>query len=654
MSAGDEGIPSPVAEYQRRLLECLSPDRPPEYWDVVSPANNLTEAETRSLLTVTDRYVQILSEVVSTHSELSLPHRQRVLDSVPQWLFHMGKDYPAYTVCVIRALIWNPYFTLALQEVSSGVLPTPSPDDDTSTDTCTPPAKRAACLTPHPSDVEKQCWETARQDFLDTCVRAVPELVAMLERISAPSHASKEGIESIRLDGQIQYLTACLSGVLLRPCVTLPPDYTPCPEMIHEAACMKLTSRGNAALRSQLSRLQEYPVFASCALANVGVTSGGRFRARPLSVTPDTLYQSYRDRRISLFLSSEDSTGETWVDNHNVWIGNVGRMVRAEACVVGIGPGLVIVIQGCRDGYCRIARVSGYAEIGGFHNNINKSLGTFMDHPLAGVRVTGYANPFGRPPLPRNSRASDYGVERIQTLCQTACLFRGCVYYIARLDYGDGRKDSGIRVFECPLDTLVWREIGGGENLAPGGPYRPGPERWFPGNWAFTEVMHPVGDSIVCVFVGHKIKGSELWAFDPQGGDGDINVRRYGDVYPPTLHPIERDCYGRTNPLYSRCVQMGETVYRVRVTDGTYAHLLARDTVTGEEEVCAEIDRQLTSPYITEVPVDILRPNRPRRAQFSDHWRPLLTKLSRDCMYCVIGAEGRGGEETGFVIRLNE
>ncbi|GIQ90808.1 hypothetical protein KIPB_013743, partial [Kipferlia bialata] len=264
-------------------------------------------------------------------------------------------------------------------------------------------------------------------------------------------------------------------------------------------------------------------------------------------------------------------------------------------------------------------------------------------HPLSLVEIPGVYNPFTK------RGAEDMEMSERPFVCNhthAATLLGTCVYYICRVDIRRSQSECsydvhGMRVFECRLDTMEWREIGVGSREK---------EEWFPEG--YTENVCVVGDTIVCEM--RDTSEQSLWAFDPQHSDGsDIHVRRWSRHYPLGMTPHQRDYFCRRKEIiYSGSVQMGRHLFRVRLT-GTYiAHLMARDTITQSEEIWGEIDRKLTSPYVTFK----LGPEREdwHKSYHDNEGLPVLAAHTRESLYCIIGEGTRGCEDRGYVIRLTE
>ncbi|GIQ83876.1 hypothetical protein KIPB_005272 [Kipferlia bialata] len=255
------------------------------------------------------------------------------------------------------------------------------------------------------------------------------------------------------------------------------------------------------------------------------------------SSTPHSLYQSYRGHLTRLYQSTADA--EYSYDEPYATRVPSKLLVRGGACVVGLGGGSVMYIQ---RRHCRVVDVVGIASLNTLYDVANEDLGTRIPHPLSLVEIPGVYNPITM----RGAEDVDPAPRRVVcTHTHAAALLGNCVYYICRVDIGWCRYNQwlnpnydvhGMRVFECPLDTMEWREIGVRSREK---------GEWFPEG--YTENVCVVGDTIVC----EMQKGSKqsLWAFDPQHSDGsDIHIR---------------------------------------------------DPLTQREEIWAEIDRRLTCLYVT-------------------------------------------------------
>ncbi|GIQ86208.1 hypothetical protein KIPB_008016, partial [Kipferlia bialata] len=264
-------------------------------------------------------------------------------------------------------------------------------------------------------------------------------------------------------------------------------------------------------------------------------------------------------------------------------------------------------------------------------------------HPLSLVEIPGVYNPFTK------RGAEDVETSERPYVCNhthAATLLGNCVYYICRVDIRESQSDGnyevhGMRVFECPLDTMEWREIGEGSREK---------GEWFPEG--YTENVCVVGDTIVCEMTDNcKLS---LWAFDPQHSDGsDIRFRRWTSAYPAVMTDHQRNTYSRDTPItHSGNVQMGRHVFRLRLTGNYIAHLMARDPITQREEIWAEIDRKLTCPYVTHKPGT--ERNDWHKYYHDSEGLPILTAHTPESLYCIIAEGSRGCEDRGYVIRLSE
>ncbi|GIQ83395.1 hypothetical protein KIPB_004709 [Kipferlia bialata] len=501
---------------------------------------------------------------------------------------------------------------------------------------------------------ELDVLHTARADLLSTCRSVGDMLIPILERYKGPKWAEDRERRE-RLGGEFAYISACLAGLTLSP-DEIPPTYTPSLEMVHEVSVLKLTRRlcelrdtpkkprakrkrgqsqvdpNTNAFWHCLFMLKECPMLSP---------PDAEYRSVALDVpesTQHSLYQSYRGRMTQLYHSTTDPKWEWKLDVALEDVVPRKTLVGEEACVVGIGEGRVMCIQ---RSHCRIVEVCGFSPIKGLYIIGEEDLGTVIGHPLSLVEIPGVYNRWsktGAEGLQRGSRP------QIGNRTHAALFFGGCVYYITRveLDQYDGCWSNftprGISVFECPIDTMEWREIGTGSREK---------GEWFPESYAYTENVRAVGDTVVCEMVNAE---QRLWAFDPQHGDGtDINVRPWTQGYPLGMTPHQE--HGAKS-VYSGTVQLGSYLFRVRLKGEYIAHLLAMDTVTQREEVWAEIDRKLTSPYYTPT-VGVEREDW-HRSHVNKDWKPILASLSRESMYCIVGEPTRECQDMGYVIRLSE